>query len=298
MLETDPRRGEPPARAVLSRGSRPPAAGAPPGGCSAGGGERPRHQNRRRLWAGAALAGSLRRAASKDGQRVRRRLRPRSPLARGPAPGPEPPPEVGAQRPAARGPRADRERASAGGRGRAASGARGGGAETMAARAPGRLSAGPPAAPSHTCGASGAEGPGHPARRAAGGGLGVPAPGPGRGGARAGSGPGRGGAETPGTAGRGAPLSFLAFLPPERDRAPLFQDLGSPYLSIISRLASRSCLKAKTVEWGSNRGRPLSVEWGDPSGTLFAKSGMSLGRLLGTDGDGVIGVGNKNFFFF
>ncbi|XP_004313986.2 kelch-like protein 23 isoform X1 [Globicephala melas] len=55
------------------------------GGRSVGGGEQPGHQNRSRLWAGAALAGSLRRASSKDGQRVRRRPRPRSPLARGPA---------------------------------------------------------------------------------------------------------------------------------------------------------------------------------------------------------------------
>ncbi|XP_068400032.1 LOW QUALITY PROTEIN: kelch-like protein 23 [Eschrichtius robustus] len=55
------------------------------GGRSVGGGEQPGHQNRSRLWAGAALAGSLRRASSKDGQRVRRRPRPRSPLARGSA---------------------------------------------------------------------------------------------------------------------------------------------------------------------------------------------------------------------
>ncbi|XP_029081568.1 LOW QUALITY PROTEIN: kelch-like protein 23 [Monodon monoceros] len=55
------------------------------GGRSVGGGEQPGHQNRSRLWPGAALAGSLRRASSKDGQRVRRRPRPRSPLARGPA---------------------------------------------------------------------------------------------------------------------------------------------------------------------------------------------------------------------
>ncbi|XP_007109907.2 kelch-like protein 23 isoform X1 [Physeter macrocephalus] len=55
------------------------------GGRSVGGREQPGHQNRSRLWAGAALAGSLRRASSKDGQRVRRRPRPRSPLARWPA---------------------------------------------------------------------------------------------------------------------------------------------------------------------------------------------------------------------
>lgn len=58
------------------------------GGCLDGGGEQPEHQNSCRLWAGAALAGSLRRASSKDGQRVRRRPRPRSPLARRPAPRP------------------------------------------------------------------------------------------------------------------------------------------------------------------------------------------------------------------
>ena len=77
------------------------------GGCSVGGGEQPGHQNRSRLWAGAALAGSLRRASSKDGQRVRRRPRPRSPLARRSAPRPgasaggrcgtDPPPEVDKQ---------------------------------------------------------------------------------------------------------------------------------------------------------------------------------------------------------
>lgn len=58
------------------------------GGCSDGGGEQPQRQNSCCLWAGAALAGSLRRASSKDGQRVRRRPRPRSPLARRPAPRP------------------------------------------------------------------------------------------------------------------------------------------------------------------------------------------------------------------
>ncbi|XP_023385371.1 kelch-like protein 23 isoform X2 [Pteropus vampyrus] len=55
------------------------------GGCLHGGGKQPEHQNSCRLWAGAALAGSLRRASSKDGQRVRRRSRPCSPLARRPA---------------------------------------------------------------------------------------------------------------------------------------------------------------------------------------------------------------------
>lgn len=102
-------RGERPQGAAAAR---PPSRSAPPrpwpqrgpatrelprvaprpvraGGCWGGGGEQPGHQNRSRLWAGAALAGSLRRASSKDGQRVRRRLRPRSPLARGPAPRPE-----------------------------------------------------------------------------------------------------------------------------------------------------------------------------------------------------------------
>ena len=83
--------------------------------------------NRSRLWAGAALAGSLRRASSKDGQRVRRHLRPRSPLARGPAlrPVPEPSPEVGAGR--TRCPRpagGKRAEPGAGERGRAASRAR------------------------------------------------------------------------------------------------------------------------------------------------------------------------------
>lgn len=58
------------------------------GGCSDGGGEQPQRQNSCCLWAGAALAGSLRRASSKDGQRVRRRPRPRSPLTRRPAPRP------------------------------------------------------------------------------------------------------------------------------------------------------------------------------------------------------------------
>lgn len=257
-------------RGTAGRGSaaRPPPrhsaaprewpASRPAGGCALGGGERPGHQNRRRLWAGAALAGSLRRAASKDGQRVRRRLRPRSPLAPRASTVPEPPPpEVGAGR--------TESGASAGERGRAAPGARGGRAETMAARAPGQRSAGPPAAPSRTCEASRPERPGHPARRAAGGALGVPTPGPGRGGARAGSGPGRGGAgrgNPCGTAGTGAPLPLTAFLPPERRRVSLFQDLPSHCIPIVPRLASRSDLKAETVEWGSNRGRPARLNGG------------------------------------
>lgn len=145
------------------------------GGCSVGGGEQPGHQNRSRLWAGAALAGTLRRASSKDGQRVRRRPRPRSPLARRPAP--RPGAAAGGRCPAApppRGqPKGSQRGPGAGERGRAASRARPrqrrrdngarplGRAERGAAR--GALPT-PVQRP-------GAEGRGHPARRAARGAL-------------------------------------------------------------------------------------------------------------------------------
>lgn len=86
------------------------------GGCSDGGGGQQRHQNRSRLWAGAALGGSLCRASSKDGQRVRRRPHPRSPLARGPAPRPRA--AAGGRCGADLLPKASRREASGTGRGR------------------------------------------------------------------------------------------------------------------------------------------------------------------------------------
>lgn len=127
------------------------------GGCWAGGGEQPGHQNRSRLWAGAALAGTLRRASSKDGQRVRRRPSPRSPLARRPAPCPGA--AAGGRCAAAPPPGASPRGASGAERGRArprrlpsppAAGAR---RQWPRGRRAGP-SAGPPACPPHTCAAS------------------------------------------------------------------------------------------------------------------------------------------------
>lgn len=70
--------------AGLTRGRGPPAAGAGAGGCGRRRGAAG-HRSGSALWAGAALAGGLRRApsrVSKDGQRVGRRPHPRRPLAR------------------------------------------------------------------------------------------------------------------------------------------------------------------------------------------------------------------------
>lgn len=240
------------------------------GGRSVGGGEQPGHQNRSRLWAGAALAGTLRRASSKDGQRVRRRPRPRSPLARGPAP--RPGAAAGGRCPAAPPPGASRKGAGGAGRGR-----------TRPRRLPsppaaearrqwprGRWagsSAGPPAVPSpHLCGV--------PEQRDAGTRPGwlraapssrVPAPGPGRGGLQAGTrarGPGSGRAEAPAAAagegargwrgvegpwrGRGPAAFFSLLSQAERYRVSLFRDFFFfNSISILPFLAARWDLQGR-----------------------------------------------------
>lgn len=141
------------------------------GGCLHGGGKQPEHQNSCRLWAGAALAGSLRRASSKDGQRVRRRSRPCSPLARRPAlrPGAATGGRCGTDQP----PEASGRGASGTGSGRARprrlpSPRDCRGAETMAARVPGRAERGAARGALPTpVRRPRAEGRGYPARRAA-----------------------------------------------------------------------------------------------------------------------------------
>lgn len=227
------------------------------GGYSDGGGGQQRHQNRSRLWAGAALGGSLCRASSKDGQRVRRRPRPRSLLARDRHHVPEPPLEVGAVR-TCRPRQGDGKRAGPGaGELGGAEPARGRGAETMAARAPSWAERGAPAAPSpHLCGASRAEGRGHQARWAARGALeSSPRTRP-RGGAvrtrERRPGPGAGLAETPVAprrrrrrdGGAAAAPPFFISVQQKGTRFP-FSETSSCLIFLSSLLASRSDLN-----WG------------------------------------------------
>lgn len=179
------------------------------------------------MWAGAALGGSLRRASSKDGQRVRRRSRSRSPLARGsaPRPGAVTGGKCGANLP----PKASRREASRTQRGRARPrrllSPPAAEEQTMAARAPGWAERGAARGALPTpVRRPASEGRGHRARGAQRPGVESPRPAPPRGALLAGTrapGPGAGRAETPaaprgrGRTGEGAvaaPLSFISCL--------------------------------------------------------------------------------------
>lgn len=247
------------------------------GGCSVGGGEQPGHQNRSRLWAGAALAGSRRRAASKDGQRVRRRPRPRSPLARRSAPRPgataggrcgtDPPPEA-SRRGASGAGRGQRGHAAVRARLRQRRGDNG-----RAGGGPGRAR-GRPRRPPHTCAAARDRGTRHPAQCTARGALGAsPRAGPRAGrspGGNAGSGPRRAARGNPcgsprswrGDSGAAVrPLSFLSFLEQKGTGFP-FSEISSNQLHFYHPFPGNRCdLKGR-------RSSGKRLNWGRPRSSL------------------------------